>query len=57
MFIMGFVFCILFQVTVTAYNYRHHANASLVYIHPDYDPYTLTADISIVVVSVPVVFV
>ncbi|XP_060843057.1 uncharacterized protein LOC132923217 [Rhopalosiphum padi] len=41
------------MVTVTAYNYRHHANASLVYIHPDYDPYTLTADISIVVLHDP----
>lgn len=41
-------------MTVTAHH-RQHANARLVYIHPDFDSYTLTADISIVVVSVPAV--
>ncbi|XP_050060097.1 uncharacterized protein LOC126551256 isoform X2 [Aphis gossypii] len=39
-------------VTVTAHH-RQHANARLVYIHPDFDSYTLTADISIVVLREP----
>ncbi|XP_050054742.1 uncharacterized protein LOC114128086 isoform X3 [Aphis gossypii] len=39
-------------VTVTAYH-RQHANARLVYVHPDFDSYTLTSDISIVVLREP----
>ncbi|XP_025203126.1 uncharacterized protein LOC112600174 [Melanaphis sacchari] len=39
-------------VTVTTYH-RQCSNASFVYIHPDFDSYTLTADISIVVLREP----
>eukprot|EP00102_Acyrthosiphon_pisum_P020458 XP_016657668.1 PREDICTED: uncharacterized protein LOC100575281 isoform X2 [Acyrthosiphon pisum] len=40
------------MVTVTTYR-KQRVIASLVYIHPDFDTYTLTADISIVVLREP----